>query len=74
MPAGATSDAASVRDCRKEYAITAPVAIDLASAGFRHFHVRDVATTLLFDAKGKEVARVSGDSAAHELAVTRLVK
>ena len=68
------TDVSGVRDYRKEFAISAPIAIDLASAWFRHFHVRDVQTTILFDAKGKEVARISGDGAALEPALTKLLK
>lgn len=68
------TDVSGVRDYKKEYGISAPVAIDLASAWFHHFHVRDVATTILFDAKGKEVTRVSGDGAALEPAVAKLTK
>lgn len=68
------TDASSVRDYKKTYSITAPVAIDSTSAWFRRFHVRDVSTTLLFDATGKEVARIGGDGAGLEAALAKLAK
>jgi thiol-disulfide isomerase/thioredoxin len=68
------TDVSGVRDYKKEFEISAPIAIDLASAWFHHFHVRDVQTTILFDAKGKEVARISGDGAALEPALIKLAK
>lgn len=68
------TDASSVRDYKKTYGITAPVAIDSASAWFRRFHVREVSTTIFFDSAGKELARVSGDGSGLEAALAKLPK
>jgi hypothetical protein len=52
--------AEDVTEFRKKFTLEAPLGVDLDSAWFRHFHIRDVATTVLLDATGKELSRIRG--------------
>lgn len=49
-----------VAEMRKKFALEAAMGIDVDSTWFRRFEVRDVPTTLLLDAKGKELRRLRG--------------
>ena len=45
---------------RARLGVSSPIGLDETGAWFHRFHVRDVPTTIFFDADGAEVARVGG--------------
>jgi len=56
----------------KRFGDAVPIGIDVRAAWFQHFHVRDVATTILLDGRGGEVARVGGRGDDLAAALARL--
>jgi thiol-disulfide isomerase/thioredoxin len=56
----------------KRFALTTPIALDVGGRWFHRFGVREVATTILLDARGVELARVTGAGADLAAALAKL--
>jgi len=63
---------ADLDDYLRRFGVAAPIGIDTHAGWFQHFKIRDVATTILLDGHGAEVARIAGDGDALADAVARL--
>lgn len=54
------TDAAELDEYRTRVGHHAPIGLDEQARWFHHYRVRDVATTILLDGRGAEVARITG--------------
>lgn len=57
---------------RERLGVSSPIGLDLRAAWFHRFRVRDVPTTIFFDAAGNEVTRVGGAGEDLPRALARL--
>jgi thiol-disulfide isomerase/thioredoxin len=66
------TDTAELDSYRARVGHHAPIGLDQQSRWFHHYRVRDVATTILLDGRGAEIARITGRGDELPGAISRL--